>query len=117
MASKLVKMKSIKKHQLSKIESELNYQLAVECVGRELKELSGVKILMLVYEKYYVRNDSYAALTILITEYQDEQRVELISAGGKNTFFSFGAEGNFVSKAESILRRLDFSWDYEKIVK
>ena len=57
MASKLIKMKSIKKYQLSKIESELNYQLAVECVGRELKELSDVKILMLVYEKYYVRND------------------------------------------------------------
>jgi hypothetical protein len=41
-----------------------------------------VTIWIIAYEKYFFRTASYNSITIVLTEYQDEQTDSVISSGG-----------------------------------
>ena len=42
-------------------------------------------VLLLVYEKYFFRVNSYATLTILLTEQGETQTAQIVSSGGGNS--------------------------------
>ena len=45
---------------------------------------------------------------ILLSEFQGYQSADIISAGGKELLFSWGAENNFATWGEEVLRYLGF---------
>lgn len=111
MASGTITMVSEKKHELSEIETCLKEKMkerGVEFAACSRNEAGGVQILHTLWEQWYIRTGSYAALSILIMEYDGIQKAEIISAGGKEVFFSLGAENNFAGLGAALLSDLGF---------
>jgi hypothetical protein len=67
---------------------------------------------MLVFEKYYMRSDNRASLSVMLTQEGDKVNVDAVGAGGGQGAlfrFSWGAEENFVSIVQRILSVRGFS--------
>lgn len=114
MASKKIAMYTEKKYALEEIKNgikaEFNKHMFsdVEFVDEIFRELGETKTLILIYERWYIRTGSYASLVIMLSEYQGYQSADMIATGGKEKFFSFGAEADFVKCGEDALRKLGF---------
>ena len=114
MASKKIEMYSEKKYELEELKNRIKGELDkcmladVEFKAETFRELGETKTLLLVYEKWYMRTGSYASLIIMLSEYQGYQSADIIATGGKEVYFSFGAEGDFVKGGEEALRNLGF---------
>lgn len=78
---------------------------AAELVYYNKRTLGSGKLVLLVYEKYYIRNGSYASLTILLTEENGMQTAEIVPSGGGEGLLniSYGANGSFARDAERVL--------------
>lgn len=70
----------------------------------------GVGIDLIVFERYYMRNGSYASLTVAITGDNEAVYVDGIGAGGGGGLFniSWGSETNFADQLAEILERRGF---------
>lgn len=112
MASKKITMYSEKQHEFSylkeRICSKLRENPGADFESETVYELGETKVMMLLFDCWYIRIGSHVGLTILITEYHGCQSADIISIGGKERFFSFGAEADFASHGEDILRELGF---------
>ena len=113
MASRKITMYSEKKFELEEfkniMKSELyKLKLDVDFVAEVYRELGETKTLLLILERYYLRTKSYVSLTILLSEFREYQSADIISSGGKEVLFSWGAEENFVKKGEEVLRNMGF---------
>lgn len=67
---------------------------------------------MMVFEKYYYRAGNRASLSVLITQKDNQVRVNAISTGGSTGVifrFNWGAESKFTSIVEKTLKNLGFS--------
>ncbi len=64
---------------------------------------------MLSVEQYYFRNDSYASLTVLLTD-GETQTADIIGFGGGGGILnlSWGANANFANRAANILTNYGF---------
>ena len=109
MASKMITMYAEKKYELSEIREEMKRNLEAEFGGEAEHELGETKTLLLIWERWYIRTGSYASVSVLLTEFRGYQCADIISSGGKDDFFSWGAEENFAKCAEDVLRELGFS--------
>ncbi len=112
MASKTITMYSEKQYELedikNKIALELENRIGAELKGTISRELGETKSLLLIFERFYLRTGSYASLTVFLSEYRGYQSADLISAGGKEAYFSYGAEDNFVIWGEKTLKLFGF---------
>ncbi len=82
--------------------------LSVELVDSAVQRIGDVTVWLYMYDKFYMRNSSRAALSVQIIGNDNVANVTAISAGGGNgSFFSFsyGAEENFVRVVENLLDR------------
>ena len=80
--------------------------LSVELVDSSVQRMGDVTVRLFVYDKYYMRTSSRAALTVQIIANGESCYVTAIGAGGGNgsfLSFSYGAEEDFVSVVESLL--------------
>jgi hypothetical protein len=80
--------------------------LSCSLVEQDVEVISGVTVIVRVFEKYYMRNNSRASLTLAVVGTEDECHVTAIgSGGGESALFSFdwGAGDNFVSVVENAL--------------
>jgi hypothetical protein len=75
----------------------------VEFKDEIIRELGDTKTLLLIFENWFLRTGSYASLVIMLSEYQGYQSADIIATGGKEAFFSFGAEGDFAKFGENVL--------------
>lgn len=69
-------------------------------------------VILLVFEKYYMRASNRASLTVMLTQNGDEIYVDAIGAGGGQGAlfrFSWGAEESFISIIPRILSQRGFS--------
>lgn len=102
---------------------DLNVSLSVDETARIVKEgiesgsASGELIdaytvshtfdlVVMVFEKYYIRNSSRASLTVSIDNIKDVTHVHAVgSGGGQGAIFKFdwGAASNFTNEVERIL--------------
>ena len=80
----------------------------VEFKDEIIRELGDTKTLLLIFENWFLRTGSYASLVIMLSEYQGYQSADIIATGGKEAFFSFGAEGDFAKFGEDALKNLGF---------
>ena len=86
--------------------------ITCEQVASIRKTAGNSVIYMLVFEKYYMRSENRASLTILITGDQGNVTVDAVGSGGGQGAlfrFSWGAEQDFVNVVERILRPHGFS--------
>lgn len=113
MASKKITMYSEKQHEFSYLKdqicSNLKNALDADLVGETVYELGETKVMMLLFENWYLRTGSFAGLSILITEYHGCQSADIISIAGKEHLFSLGAEADFAAHGEEILKKIGFS--------
>lgn len=81
-------------------------------VGSKIRETDGVTVVLLVFEKYYMRASNRASLSVMIAE--DGNGFVTIDAvgagGGQGAVFSFswGAEDSFVGLLQRILTKRGF---------
>lgn len=101
MASKKVEMYAKKRYELDEIKNKIKEEFDkrkfsdVEFKDEIIRELGDTKTLLLIFENWFLRTGSYASLVIMLSEYQGYQSADIIATGGKEAFFSFGAEGDF----------------------
>ena len=83
--------------------------IQIDCKELSVGWLDGcpfVNVHVLTFEKFYFRNGSYASLTVVLTENNDEKTADIIGSGGGEGLFniSWGANSSFARDAENILR-------------
>jgi len=68
-------------------------------------------VLLLQFEKFYLRNGSMASLTILVIKDGDSQKATVIGSGGGSGVLniSLGANNNFATIAVKALAELGFA--------
>lgn len=83
---------------------------SVILVSENWREANGLDIALLSFERYYFRNNSYAGLTVMLTESEETQTADVIGfGGGEGLFnFSFGANSETAELAEKLLREHGF---------
>ena len=82
-----------------------NQMFDSDLIYEEHHSMGYKEISILMYEKYYLRNESYAGLTITISNEEGLTRVRAIASAGSHSAFNFslGADANFTNKVISIL--------------
>jgi flavodoxin len=72
--------------------------------------------ILLIFEKYYMRAKNRASLSVMLTKTDSYIYADIIgSGGGQGVIFSFswGAEGDFVDSAKSIMLQMEFEEEGE----
>ncbi|WP_042272169.1 DUF6054 family protein [[Clostridium] dakarense] len=85
----------------------INREIDSDLVDYQRYELGDDKfILISLYEKYYFRNDSTAALSITIDNVSGLTKIKAVSTGSSIglLFIDFGASKNFVSSIKKALK-------------
>ncbi|MBM6779777.1 hypothetical protein H6A16_09780 [Collinsella tanakaei] len=80
--------------------------VSVEVAGKLEHDMDGTSLYVVVIEKYFIRNGSYASLTIVVTGDDARSRVEAIPAGAGDGVFNigFGAHRRFAEDFEQAMR-------------
>lgn len=111
MSCKHIEMKLSGKLNLDKLMEELEDKLYAEFLERVDRNIGDKKVVMLLYEKLYLRTSSYANLSIMFTE-EDENNIyaDIFGSGGGQGFFniSWGANEEFAEVASKILEDSGF---------
>ena len=85
--------------------------LSCEQVGETRRQIEGISVYVMVFEKYYMRASNRASLTVVVSGDEQEVCVDAIGSGGGQGAifrFSWGAEDSLVGTVEDILRRNGF---------
>lgn len=108
-------MSAERTHTLSDIHAKIHYIKGAELVFRQEMCFDHTVVWLLVYEKYFFRVNSYASLTVLLTEQGEKQTVQIVSSGGGNTISnnSLGANQRFAKECVQALEEAGFSVDAE----
>ena len=115
MAGTKIYMTAERKHALSDIHAKIHYIKGAEQVFHQEMCFDNTVVLLLVYEKYFFRVNSYATLTVLLTEQGETQTAQIVSSGGGNSMsnISLGANQRFAKKCVQALEEAGFSVDAE----
>ncbi len=81
-----------------------------DLIFQNLSKEEDTEILLLVFEKYFFRIGSYAALTIQCISRGNEQTAAVVGTGGGAGIWnvSYGANNAFAQNAKSILEKAGF---------
>ena len=82
MSGATVRMTSKKQNTLQAIYEKIHYIEGTEQISKSESVINGVTIWTLAYEKYFFRTGSYASLTVVLTEFEEEQTALIVAAGG-----------------------------------
>jgi hypothetical protein len=88
-----------------------NSAYSCELIDSVCREFGGTSVHLLVFDKYYMRNESRASLTVSVIGNGGAVYVDAVGSGGiQGVFFNFswGAEENFVNVVGEILGRYGF---------
>lgn len=81
-----------------------------ELAVRKITEAEGVRVLLMVFEKYYCRNGSMAVTVVQIMDSGEEQRAVVAGTGGGEGILniSFGANRDYAERISKALMRMGF---------
>ena len=76
----------------------------------QMSEVNGVKVLLLILERYYMRNGSMAVSTVQIIDSGEVQQATIIGTGGGEGLMniSLGANQDFARRVAKVLAKLGF---------
>ncbi len=96
---------------IREVAGDLRREIKAELVSEICREMNGAEVIVLLFEKYYLRNGSYAGLTVMLTECGDEKTADVVGFGGGGGMvnWSFGANADFAKQANIILQKYGFS--------
>ena len=116
MSSVNIKMKGDKSKEIKQLAGILKGEINAELVCDSRRSLDDVSVILLSFEKYYMRNGGYASLTVMLVESEDAQTADIIGSGGGEGIFniSWGANSEFAEMAERVLYRYGFSNDLKQ---
>ena len=79
------------------ISSLIKSNLSADLVYQNWRYINDVRIICLCFEKYYFRNNNYTGLSLLITESNLIQTIDVLGFGGGAGPFnlSWGADSDF----------------------
>lgn len=106
MSGKTIHMTAKKQDSLREIHNKIRNIKGAEQISKSEQTINNVTIWTLSYEKFYLRTGSYTSVTIVLTEYEQEQTACVVSSGGGKSManFSYGANRNF---AEECVQKLE----------
>lgn len=86
-------------------------EISGELVTENWRHFDDCEVVLLVFEKLYWRNRSYANLTVLLTETEEDQTADIVGSGGREGLFniSWGCKFQFIEKfarLKKIIKRL-----------
>lgn len=95
--------------QLDDLAERLKFDMDAEFISQELALNN--KVLLMNFEKFYMRTSSYTSLSILITEENGRQKAALLGSGGGDSVLnvSWGADKSIVKLAQKALTKQGFN--------
>lgn len=116
MAGVSIHMSAREQVAFSDIHRQLHRIADFEQISKIEQQSGDTTLWLLVYEKYFFRNNSYATVTVLLTEQGGEQHADIISAGGGESLgnFSWGANRKMAADCVKALEELGFSVDEKR---
>ena len=84
--------------------------MSSELAVRKITEAEGVRVLLMVFEKYYWRNGSMAVTVVQIMDSGEEQWAVVAGTGGGEGILniSFGANRDYAERISEALMRMGF---------
>ncbi len=79
-----------------------------KCVHKSKKRISGVKVVFLVFEKFFARTNSQTSLSVLITDDGSITICEIVASGGGVSFGDGGSEKEYETEVIEILKEEGF---------
>lgn len=100
-----IQMEGNNYNSLEGIVRDLKEELNAELICETYRYIDTVSICVLSFEKFFMRNGSYASLSIVLTDKDGEKTADIIGSGGGEGLFniSWGANSDFAEKAERVL--------------
>lgn len=113
MSSTVIRMRSESKTDLKDLSQAIinsSDMAGAELVLEQLSDTNDAKVLLLVFEKFYLRNSSMTACTIQIIDDGQKQAAIIVGTGGGDGIFniSWGTNSNFACKAANALAALGY---------
>ena len=107
-------MSAQKQKSLREIHQAIHLIQGAEQISKTVQTVNGVQIWTLVYEMFYFRTCGYTSLTVVLTEYEDNQTACIVGSGGGSGMInlSYGANHDFVTKCEKALKECGFDFTY-----
>ena len=113
MSSAIIKMKREAKTDLAEVSKSILDDFkgdVAELSLEQMSEVNGVKVLLLILERYYMRNGSMAVSTVQIIDSGEVQQATIIGTGGGEgrMNISLGANQDFARRVAKVLAKLGF---------
>lgn len=111
MASVTIRMKGHNAAGIETLADTLKKEINAELISEVWRNTDGMRVVLLSFERYYMRNGSYASLTVMLTENYYMQTADIVGSGGGEGIFniSWGANSNFANMAADVLQKYGFS--------
>ena len=111
MSSTKIKMIGKSPRGIREIADDLRWEIKAELVDQICRKVNGADVMVLLFEKLYFRNGSYAGLMVMLTEQGEEKLADIVGFGGGEGLFniSWGANSDFAELAQKILQKHGFS--------
>ena len=113
MSSAIIKMKRGSETDLAEVSKSILDDFkgdVAELSLEQMSEVNGVKVLLLILERYYMRNGSMAVSTVQIIDSGEAQRATIADTGGGEGLMniSLGANQDFARRVAKVLAKLGF---------
>lgn len=110
MAGANIQMHAKKEVSFEDINRKIRNISGAELVSNSTQIINDVKIMTLVYEKYYMRTGSFTSVTIVLTEFEEDQTASVVASGGGGGVFnlSLGSNRNFAKACVQELEKCGF---------
>ena len=113
MASVKVFLRAEATHSLHQAHEKIHYITGAEQVFEKKQHFGETEVWLLVYEKYFLRVNNFATLTVLLTEEAGTQTAQIVVSGGGESMsnISYGAEKRFAKDCVAALEEAGFAVD------
>ena len=115
MSCTTIKMKRVSKTGLEEISKRVIDDLsgdyvAAELVFQQLSDVNGTHVLLMIFERHYIRTGGMVVATIQIIDSGEEQTAIVAGTGGSSggLGISFGANENFAKRISKALEMMGF---------
>jgi len=113
MSSAIIKMKRGSETDLAEVSKSILDDFkgdVAELSLEQMSEVNGVKVLLLILERYYMRNGSMAVSTVQIIDSGEVQQATIIGTGGGEGLLNISLGGNqdFARRVAKVLAKLGF---------
>lgn len=111
MAATVIKMVGNSKNSIRDVAAALQRKIEYEKIADIRRESQSMQMILLGFEKYFMRNGGYTSVQILLMQTPEGQTADIVGSGGGTGVFniSWGSNRSFAEEVEDILKESGFS--------